>query len=728
MRTGLLLLVFLASLAPAQVLIRVQQDNTIAQIASGGTVNVNATGVNQARALTVTLTYTGTTSINLTQAPQILGSTDFTITAPPSTASLAPNQSLSMQLRYLPTSAQQTQAELDIPFQEASVQTPPTVVPPKPGLVVVGLNGTAPDYALNYGFAVDGNIVNLPPGGVLPFSDTVINNTTVATLVLVNRGSGAGQILSASTTGDAFSLISLPLIPSTLPVGPATLQFQVRYRPKQVGSDSGTLTLTFEGGTSYTVNLKGRGIIASLNYELLPPEGDIQPISPSQVVILPATPAGQSTKVFIRMRNTGSQDVPVSAIAISGIAFQLADLPFLPLTVPPGDTQLFSILFTPAQAGRQTGRLRVGSDSFDLAGDGIGPVLSYSYRSSAGVLAVQPLGTVFLPGVQVGQSSTVDFTIRNTGTAPAQIQSSAIVADGKSAFSMTGLPPLPVAVAPNASITFTIRFSPFTSGLAGASLRIGADAFTLSGLGNVPPPLPDYTIQGPATVQPLEQPSLNLTLATPYSVDLIGTLTLSTESDTFANDPAVLFITGGKTATFTIAAGGTKAVFSNGATDIKFQSGTVAGAILATPAFTTTGGLSLTPDSPKQYRTVLASTAPRITGLSINTVTGNGFTVQIVGYATTRTLTKVTASIKGKSGFNFRGTEFTQDLSGSSFLWFSSQPAAAFGGQFVLQLPIALTTSDTAVGAIPPIQSIESITVTLTNERGTSNSVTTLVQ
>ena len=208
MRPRLLLPLLLASLAPAQsVLIRVQQDDSIGQIANGGSITVNATGVNQPRTLIVTITYTGATSISFPQAPKLLGASNFSVISPPSAVALGPNQSLSMQLRYLPTSSQPAQAQLDLPLQETSIQTiptpgnpAPTPVPPRPGLIVLGLNGTVPDYALNYGLALDGNIVNLPAGGTLPFIDTIVNNSLVATMVLVNRGSGAGQCESCSAT------------------------------------------------------------------------------------------------------------------------------------------------------------------------------------------------------------------------------------------------------------------------------------------------------------------------------------------------------------------------------------------------------------------------------------------------------------------------------------------------------------------------------------------------
>jgi hypothetical protein len=211
-------------------------------------------------------------------------------------------------------------------------------------------------------------------------------------------------------------------------------------------------------------------------------------------------------------------------------------------------------------------------------------------------------------------------------------------------------------------------------------------------------------------------------------VTLVGTLTLSAESDSFVADPSVLFSTGSRTATFRIPAGTTRAVFSNGATEIRYQTGSVAGTITLTPSFASEGGMDLTPGNPKTLRATLAASAPKLVNLSVDSRTANGFTLQATGYTTTRSLTKATVSFKGKTGYNFSGTTFSFDLTSSSFLWFTSQASAAFGGQFNVQLPFALSTSDRATDALPPIQAIESVTVTLSNEKGASSSVTVLVQ
>lgn len=706
--------------ASGQVLIRVLQDNTITQIANGGIVAVSSPAPNQPRDLTITITYVGSGSMQLL-TPQLSGSGDFTIISAPATGrELGPSQNTSVQVRYQPSSTRPVAAELTYDFLEV---LGPQVT--RRGVVAVGFNGSVPEYALNYSLPIDGNVVNLAPNGTLPFTETPLNNNTIATLVVVNRGFATGQLLSVTTTGDAFSLISLPLVPRFIPSG-GTFQFQLRYRPRQAGTDTGSLTLTFEGGITYSAGLTGRGIASYLTYELLRPEGAPETIQPNQAVpvVLPTTPVGQRATVFIRFRNASDLDISVPGIAITGAAFVLSDVPFLPLVLAPRDSQLFSLTFAPTQPGRQTGRLRVGNDTFELAGDASGPVLTYSYRTAGGITSVLPLGGVVFPGVPVGQPSLIDFTIRNTGTAPAPVVNIGIVSEGRPVFTLQGLPPLPSAIEPNSSMTFRIQYLPLASGPAAASLRINTDAFTLSGIARTPEPLPDYIIQGPSSAQALEQPAVSLTLTAPYPVGITGTLTLSVESDTFAADPSVLFATGSKTTPFTIAAGTTRAVFPNGANEIKFQTGSAAGIIVVTPAFSA-GGFDITPEGLRRLRVTLPSSVPRLFSLSVDGRTANVLTLQVAGVTTTRSLTKLTVSFKGKPGFNFPQTGFEYDLTANSLLWFTSQTSIPFGGQFVAQIPFGLNITG---GAVPPIQAIESVTVSMTNERGASNSLTTLIQ
>src|SRR5205823_6180639 len=104
--------------------------------------------------------------------------------------------------------------------------------------------------------------------------------------------------------------------------------------------------------------------------------------------------------------------------------------------------------------------------------------------------------------------------------------------------------------------------------------------------------LPSYQFQGPSgTQQPAQQPSIGLTLASPYPLALQGTLKLSFVSAVFTDDPAIQFASGGRTVNFTISANSTRAQFISNATSMPLQIGTTAGTIVITPSFSTAASI-----------------------------------------------------------------------------------------------------------------------------------------
>lgn len=224
----------------------------------------------------------------------------------------------------------------------------------------------------------------------------------------------------------------------------------------------------------------------------------------------------------------------------------------------------------------------------------------------------------------------------------------------------------------------------------------------------------------------MSQPGVGLTLATPYPVAIAGTLTLSV-SGTPTPDPAVQFSSGGFTASFTIAANSTNAVFANQASQIFLQTGTVASTITLTPSFATqAGGVSLTPATPLTLQFAIAPAAPVLITSTIATESANSFSLSIVGYSTTRSLTSLSVQFTAASGFTVPTTQLTVDLTQISTAWFGSSAAQPFGGQFSLTVPFNFQ------GTVPAGQSlinaISAVSVSLVNSAGGSNTLTTLLQ
>ena len=399
---------------------------------------------------------------------------------------MGPNQTATIGVVYTPSNATPALAQLELGFSEAPA--PPATPETPPGQATSGrlslsLAGGVPVYSLQYAVGSTGNTIALPPDGQLSFPDTVTNSSSIAAVAVQNRGAGTGSVVSVSLSGGAFTLAALPALPAGL-ASAGSFPFQIVFLPRDAGSDTGTLSIVFDGGVTQTYQLSGRGISSQLSYELIGPGSDLRPVRPNQTISFPGTTVGQTSTIQIRFTNVSGSDFTVSALSTTGGPFTLTNLPLLPLALAPGAFGMTTVSFTPTLPERLSGGLRIGNDSFNLVGEGIGPRLSFSYRGlpSSTTIAVEPQGQVTAPSVSVGRSSTVEFTVQNLGNAAAALNSVGVSAGGD-VFKTSGLPPLPLTLQPQASVSFSLQFLPNNTGFATGSLRIDFNVVHFVGLG-----------------------------------------------------------------------------------------------------------------------------------------------------------------------------------------------------------------------------------------------------
>lgn len=704
----------------SQVYLRVTQGSVTSAVNNGGSVTLNAPALRETVDFSVSVTYAGLGVLRFNGAPRLAGSSDFTVgETVPAVAALVSGQSVVVPVRFQASTARLTSAQLTWDFTETLAQVQTT----RAGAIVLGMNGTAPSFELGYTFALDGNFNPLAMlDGQLPFPLTPLNSISTAQMTLLNRGTGPGQLESIAVTGSAFSLANLPIVPATMDAG-AALRFQIRYQPRTDGTHQGVLTLRYANGSVYQVALRGEALTSYLKYQIQMGSDSATGILPDSVISLPSTAIGQRAVATIRFTNASPFDVTVPSVAVSGQSFALSDVPFTPFTMAPYSTQFLAVIFAPTQSGPATGRLRIGGDSFELAGEARGSQLEYRFSSKAGDVVLVPGGSVTFPNGAIGEVTTVTVTVTNSGNTAAPIMTIAVPSVTPTGFGLSGLPSLPYSIGPKQSIQFTVQFQSLTAGLATGILRINSDQFGLFGTADTLPVLPDVTILGPATVQAFEQPRISLVLAKSYPVALRGTLTLSVESDGFAIDPSAQFSTGGRNVNFTIPAGSLRATFTNGLQEIRFQTGSVAGAFVLAPTFFTATGTSIAADAVRPLRISLSSGSPRILGGGVSTRTLSSLTVEMIGVTTSRSLTRISVKIKPRAGYQIANTDYTQDLTGSSLLWFNSSASSGYGGQFAATLPLQLSSNVSVAAGTDLVQAIESITVTFVNERGSSEPI-----
>jgi len=590
-------------------------------------------------------------------------------------------------------------------------------------LWLIALAAPAPaqsNFTFSYILAATQNTVPIQSGGGIAFPATPLNSVSQAALNITNTG-GPAQVQNISISGSAFSLQGLPALPALVNTQ-QTLQVLIRYQPSGAGTDTGQVQVSLGGqGTQVTFGLQGTLSASRLIYQLTE-GGQTNRVTPGGQIALPDTNLKQSTSATLTVQNTGNLSTTIGSITLSGNQdFVLSGTPVLPDTLGPNGSFTLKITFTPTQAVTEQASLAIGSDAFTLTGRGLGPNLEFAYTMAGTTVS---LGTgdsvVFTPAAVTG-SESAQFTISNAGTVAANIFNIGIV-EPNSAFSVTGLPSLPLSIGPNANASFTISFAPTTVGFTTGTLRVGNTTIGLIGSGTSPPALPGFTFSGASGDVPAQsQPSIGLKLSKTYPAALTGTLTLTAASE-LTVDPAVQFSTGGRTVSFAIPANTTDAIFASQGPQIQLQTGTVASTLILTPAFATqAGNINLTPASPATLQLKVPTSAPALISVQVGSITTNSFVLTVVGYTTTRSLTTMNVQFTANPGFNVAAGPVDIDLSHVAAAWFAGTASTAFGGQFQVTVPFSLS------GAVKTGQTltagIATVSATIANPTGTSNQV-----
>ncbi len=141
------------------------------------------------------------------------------------------------------------------------------------------------------------------------------------------------------------------------------------------------MTIQFPTGP-FVVNLTGTAVSPNLTYQMTV-AGVSTALDPTKAITAPATNVGSTTPVTIQIQNTGTARTSIANIATTGAAFSLSDLPVLPAVLGANSALSFTVNFTPPAPGTSTGTLTIGGTRFNLTGQGLGSLLTYSYSSGS---------------------------------------------------------------------------------------------------------------------------------------------------------------------------------------------------------------------------------------------------------------------------------------------------------------------------------------------------------
>ena len=325
----------------------------------------------------------------------------------------------------------------------------------------------------------------------LAFGDVTINSSSSRTITITNNGTVDLVISEVSINGDGFTLsgviiISWALIDNvaniiqvTLPevttpitiVAGTSLTIAVQFSPIEVKAYTGTITLTHNAGNSpITISLTGTGIEPRPNIEI-----SHRILNFDEVLI------NSSKSLTITITNTGTVDLEISEVSISGDGFTLFRVGN-PITISAGNSTNIAVQFSPIEVKAYTGTITLTHNAgnspitIPLTGTGAEPA-THSITVSPNPLA--------FGDVKLSSYRDLPIVIKNESNVGLIITNFEINVGNVSSFSIVDA--IDIAVAPTVSYTATVRFSPDGTGAKVATLKIvtniGEETVNLSGSG-----------------------------------------------------------------------------------------------------------------------------------------------------------------------------------------------------------------------------------------------------
>ena len=213
------------------------------------------------------------------------------------------------------------------------------------------------------------------------------------------------------------------------------------------------------------------------------------------IIAFGSVSVGTSQTQAITLTNSGGSKLSVTQATLSGSDFTLSGLSY-PVTLSGGQSATCYVTFNPQSTSTYSG---IVSIAFITQSTGKGHLLASTSGSSttvtlpvsgtgvsAGQLTANPSSLVF-GYVQVGNSQTLAETLTNSGGASLTI--SAVGAT--SSFTPSGLS-LPITLSAGQSVSFSVAFSPTSSGTVSGGMTIASNASNpslnvpLSGAGVTP--------------------------------------------------------------------------------------------------------------------------------------------------------------------------------------------------------------------------------------------------
>jgi len=265
-----------------------------------------------------------------------------------------------------------------------------------------------------------GNNENIVDNDVSPalydntdFGAVNVGSSATKSYVIQNTGIGALTISGINLSGgnaNDYSLVNPPAFPTTLNGG-SSVTINVKVTPSTTGVKTGVLNIISNDfdESLYNVNVQCMGVSPEIEVKgnnVLIADGDVFP-STMDNTDFGKIKIGKVTSATYEIRNTGTADLSISGISISGtnkIDFSLANVPALPFTISAGGSYTVVVNFLPFSSGAKNASLLITTNDLDES------LYDFALEGSGAQTEINVLGN----GVNITDGGTNPTVIDNT--------------------------------------------------------------------------------------------------------------------------------------------------------------------------------------------------------------------------------------------------------------------------------------------------------------------------
>lgn len=325
---------------------------------------------------TVTVTNTGGSSVSVSQVT--ISGTGFSLSGLTLPFSLAAGASSSFSVVFTPTAAGNSSGMVS--FTSTASGAAPSV----------SLTGTAVAASTPGTLGANPTSVN--------FGNVQVGQNSSQTITITNTGGQTVNVTQAAASGTGFSLSGLTL-PFSL-TGGQKYTFTVTFTPAASGSVSGNVTITSDASNpSFAIPLTGTGT------------------TPGQLAVTSSLSFGSVT-VGTNKSLSSSISATGASVTVTGVTSNNAEFTYsglaLPLTLNAGQSQPFTVTFSPQASGTTSGSFTFASNATNpptiesLTGSGTAPVahsVDLSWTASTSTVAGY---NIYRGGVSGGPYSRIN--------------------------------------------------------------------------------------------------------------------------------------------------------------------------------------------------------------------------------------------------------------------------------------------------------------------------------